>query len=81
MGRADIVRVVILLSAVMILRTKQTEMLEESLPNAGDQYQGARILHYRNVLGLTGRNFIRLAVKGVLYSILGPDLLGLTVAV
>ncbi len=52
-----------LLLPVLILAIKQTEILEETLPNAGGHGGGNMIPYFRSVMNLTQRNHIRFAVK------------------
>ncbi len=52
-----------LILPAVLMAINQLEIVEESLPNAGDQDGANRIPHYREVLTLTGRQHIRFALK------------------
>ena len=58
----DVVRVSLLLSPVTILAIQQMEIIEESVPDAGNHSGGNKLNHYRTVVELTGKNHIRLAL-------------------
>ncbi len=59
----DLVGILLFISPVMVFGIKQTEIIKESLPDAGGHVGAAMIPYYVNVLDLTNRNHIRFAVK------------------
>ncbi len=63
MELGEIVRSFILLCPVLTLAIKQSDILEETLPDSGHQVAGARLPYYRTVLDLRGRQHIRFALK------------------
>ena len=64
MGSRDVFHIIqILVLPVVVLAINQLEIIEESLPNAGNVVEADRIPHYREVLHLTGRQHIRFALK------------------
>ncbi len=73
MDIGDVVCVVFLFSPVIILGIEQEDIIEESLPDSGNIDGGDKIPFYRSVLELSGRQYIRFALKsggnaGLLFS-------------
>ncbi len=59
----EYLRVFLLLSPVIVLAMKYTEVIEMTLPDGGLLDAGQKIPHYRSVMDLRWRSYVRFAVK------------------